>query len=214
MRLTAVFFVIFAALATLCLATPYSGPVDNSALAVQGDSEQAYVLSMQRCKGSNSWTLHGLWPEWAQNCGNDFSMAKLAPLMSQLQTDWPSCPEFGKSNQEFWAHEHNKHLTCHIKRTGVSQLQAFQQSLDLLHKFRGRCQDSITRECRIGLDANLKPLDDVDTALFPIIMAILGVVALIGIGLLGYAWYTRRNQKKLQKSDDSAHDLQDLNRTA
>ena len=51
--------------------------------------------------------------------------------------------------------------------------------------------------------------DDDDIELFPIIMAILAAITLIAIGL-AYFWYSKRDQQKLKKLDDS-DDFQALN---
>ena len=61
------------------------------------------------------FTLHGLWPERADGsypatCTNDkFNPSAVQPIMSELNTYWPSLN--GPSNT-FWAHEYEKHGTC------------------------------------------------------------------------------------------------------
>ena len=44
----------------------------DAAKEVGGDENYYYiVLALQKCQSSSVWTLHGLWPEWGQNCGKE-----------------------------------------------------------------------------------------------------------------------------------------------
>lgn len=107
---------------------------------------QCWELKMQKCKGSQNWTLHGLWPEWGNGCeGPDFDMNALRDIRQDLQSKWPSCPEYGESEDKFWRHEWQKHGTC----SGLNELNYFQTALRLHDQFAGQCSSerSICQVC-------------------------------------------------------------------
>merc|ERR1712238_632438 len=66
----------------------------------------------QKCKGSNTVTLHGLWPQWKESCSNSFDESEVSGVEDQLKEYWLSCPEYGGDNNDFWSHEWKKHGSC------------------------------------------------------------------------------------------------------
>lgn len=103
---------------------------------------------MQKCKGSSTWTLHGLWPEWGQNCAGDaFDVSQISSIKSQMEKYWLSCPEYSDSNEEFWSHEWSKHGTC----TTMSQLDYFTEGLNLRSKYAGDIGATHTNRTRLLL---------------------------------------------------------------
>jgi ribonuclease T2 len=139
---------------TLCLIA-----IAYAALPIRNMAGKQYVLAMQRCKGSSTWTLHGLWPEWAQDCkGTPFSEKALEPIRPEMESLYRSCPEFGKTNLDFWDHEWSKHGTCYAQRWNQTQVEYFVKALDLREELSKMCSPTLTGECRLGLDANLKPI--------------------------------------------------------
>ena len=98
---------------------------------------QCYELRMQKCKNNTNWTLHGLWPEWYNGCeGPDFNISLLDSIREEMDTKWPSCPEYGESVEEFWGHEWSKHGTC----SHMEQLEYFTKALELHDKYESHCQ--------------------------------------------------------------------------
>lgn len=97
-----------------------------------------YELRLQQCDGSSTWTIHGLWPQWDDDCsGEDFDIDKLDSIRDRLDQDWYSCPEYHDSNTKFWQHEWEKHGTC----TGMSQVDYFSKGLNLYSTYRSTCGD-------------------------------------------------------------------------
>jgi len=84
-------------------------------------------LALKKCDSAfdiskNTWSIHGLWPEydqktWPQFCDptrykdlTEDVMAQIVPLMKQY---WFSCgAEADSNNWSFWVHEWQKHGTC------------------------------------------------------------------------------------------------------
>ncbi|CAE7777072.1 unnamed protein product [Symbiodinium microadriaticum] len=74
--------------------------------------EGAYTLALQRCEGSSSWTIHGLWPRGVRDCANTaLDVSTLSGLQPQLVSQWPSCLPSSEA-EAFWQHEWQKHGTC------------------------------------------------------------------------------------------------------
>ncbi|CAL1168362.1 unnamed protein product [Cladocopium goreaui] len=97
---------------------------------------ECYELKLQKCNGSTSWTLHGLWPEWQNECeGPDFDENVLKDIHDEMEKKWPSCPEYGESEQEFWSHEWKKHGTC----SGMGQLEYFKKALQMRDEYMNKC---------------------------------------------------------------------------
>ena len=47
---------------------------------------ECYELKLQKCNGSTSWTLHGLWPEWQNECeGPDFDENVLKDIHDEME---------------------------------------------------------------------------------------------------------------------------------
>ncbi|KAL6759200.1 ribonuclease T2-like protein [Haematococcus lacustris] len=66
------------------------------------------------------FTIHGLWPNyadgtWPQFCDKSmpFDEELVADLEPELDDEWPSFMD-SSTNQNFWAHEWNKHGTCSL----------------------------------------------------------------------------------------------------
>ena len=113
-----------------------------------------FQLRLQNVKGcghSTDWTIHGLWPQWEQQCkvigergrisvendfdfdegfGYDFDVEKLA-------LNWPTCVK-SNTNEKFWSHEWNKHGTC----SGLSRKDYFLTTLKLKDKYERLCSGS------------------------------------------------------------------------
>jgi len=95
-----------------------------------------YEISMQKCKGSDTWTMHGLWPQWTNGCsGPSFNYDSLSSLKADLDQYWPSCPEYGGDDETFWSHEWEKHGTC----TGMTEVDFFSKGLQLRSQYSGNC---------------------------------------------------------------------------
>ena len=93
-------------------------------------SEIMYNLAMKSCS-KNSWSIHGLWPEWRyqkgwpQYCKNvTFSKEELNSIINSLNMKWFSCEE---DNNKFWFHEWTKHGSC----TNFNELEYFRTGLKL-----------------------------------------------------------------------------------
>ena len=69
---------------------------------------QCYDMRLQKVSGcTDGWTLHGLWPQWAESCSHEkFDYAEIEDLASELKEYWPSCVG---SSESFWEHEWSKH---------------------------------------------------------------------------------------------------------
>mmetsp|Transcript_55994 Transcript_55994/g.131037 ORF Transcript_55994/g.131037 Transcript_55994/m.131037 type:complete len:479 (+) Transcript_55994:43-1479(+) len=98
-----------------------------------------YELRFQRCEGSKRWTLHGLWPEWTNYCEGPAFDQSLLPNETLMDEAWPSCPEYGESNVDFWTHEWEKHGRC----TSLDQKAYFAKALELAHLYKERCAEAI-----------------------------------------------------------------------
>merc|ERR1711934_412048 len=75
------------------------------------EGDNCYDLRMQNVPGcTQGWTLHGLWPQWAESCSSEqFDPSQVASIVDDLNANWPSC---SGSAQSFWSHEWGKHGTC------------------------------------------------------------------------------------------------------
>lgn len=111
---------------------------------------ECYELKLQKCEGMENWTLHGLWPEWQNECeGPDFDMDALKDIHDEMESKWPSCPEYGQSEEEFWSHEWTKHGTC----SGMGQLQYFKKALQMHDEYMEKCPEG--NQCAICFSKNL-----------------------------------------------------------
>jgi ribonuclease T2 len=110
---------------------------------------------MQQCQGSSAWTLHGLWAEWGNDCeGAKFDINALSSIMGDLKSKWPSCPEYGQSNEEFWEHEWTKHGTC----SGMGEAQFFSKAMSLRDQHQSKCGS--TNECSVCFSKDLTTILD------------------------------------------------------
>lgn len=98
---------------------------------------ECYELKMQKCEGRDAYTMHGLWAEWNNGChGPAYDKDAIASIRSKMEEVWPSC--FGHSDDEFWAHEWEKHGTC----SGMSEEEFFKKALDLYDQYVSQCGES------------------------------------------------------------------------
>jgi ribonuclease I len=95
-----------------------------------------YYLSVQKQYNNSSYTIHGLWPNYANGSYPSYcydihlDLDKLeedTDLYMDMNTSWFS---FEGDNQEFWNHEVNKHYSCLFNRT-MTQLEYFQTAIDI-----------------------------------------------------------------------------------
>ena len=111
-------------------------------------------VTNSNCKNamvSTSWTLHGLWPEWQNECeGPDFDENVLKDIHDEMEKKWPSCPEYGESEQEFWSHEWKKHGTC----SGMGQLEYFKKALQMRDEYMNKCSKE-GNQCSVCFGKNL-----------------------------------------------------------
>lgn len=108
------------------------------------------MFAMGKCEGREDWTIHGLWPDPHNFCGEEeFDMAQLDSILPEMKKHWPSCPEFHSSVNEFWGHEWSKHGTC----SGMDQLTYFSTGLDMFSKYSGSCESG--DQCQVCLDKDM-----------------------------------------------------------
>merc|ERR1712183_836331 len=94
-------------------------------------------LRLSKCKNSDTWTLHGLWPQWKEDChGPAFDASKIASIQDDMNTFWLSCPQYGGNNPRFWSHEWKKHGTC----SGMDELTYFQTGLAKRAEYVSKCE--------------------------------------------------------------------------
>ena len=137
----------------LCLIAAFKSASSAKCLYPGGE---CYELKLQRCQGSNNWTIHGLWPEWNNGCpGAQFDMNALTSMRSQLEQKWLSCPEFGESNEVFWQHEWEKHGTC----SGMQEAAFFQRGLQLYDQYKTKCGSATGKECAVCFNKDLVTLE-------------------------------------------------------
>ena len=115
-RLPYVFLFSTAILFSTASCTP---AVQNS---IQCYSEpRVYKFQLSACEADpHSIGIHGLWPEWSQNCDGpnagpydfDVDEMNLEDIEPQMKQDWFSCPEFHHTQTWFWTHEWQKHGRC------------------------------------------------------------------------------------------------------
>lgn len=124
---------------------------------VVGDGRQSfsyYVFALQKCEGSSTWTIHGLWPssgsgdgpEW---CSNSFDINQLSSIRSNLDNAWPNCD--GSDVTPFWSHEWERHGSC----SGLGELGFFSYALKLYNAgaWQSQCDNSDSSECKVSYNA-------------------------------------------------------------
>lgn len=87
------------------------------------------------------WSIHGLWPNWGENCKDapPFSEDVILPIRPQLERFWPSCQ--GRPNEWFWEHEWSKHGSC----SKMDQLEYFSFTINLLGNYSHLCTTQVKR---------------------------------------------------------------------
>jgi len=87
----------------------------------------------------NTWVVHGLWPSKAHsghhygpfNCENKpFDEGKVLPILDDLHKFWPNLMK-NKVDDSFWQHEWEKHGTCACQKNSCTELEYFQQGIEL-----------------------------------------------------------------------------------
>lgn len=121
-------------------------------LSVSVEDPHYYVFALSRCSGTQTWGIHGLWPEWNSTSWPQFckphdylDLDKIRPLVPLMEKYWYSCEG---NNTAFWNHEWQKHGTC----TNLDQYTYFSVALYLYevlpwHLF---CADPMTN-CLVPL---------------------------------------------------------------
>lgn len=105
------------------------GEVLKSQVQAQSQGSDYYLMRLQECSGVT--TLHGLWPQWAEDCsGPAFDVNALSSIRNEMNTNWPSCEGSG-GNVAFWQHEWEKHGTC----SRLAILQYFTTALNLHQQY-------------------------------------------------------------------------------
>ncbi|KAJ9469200.1 Ribonuclease Phyb [Diplonema papillatum] len=107
---------------------------------------------LQFLHDTQKWTLHGLWPQWSADgyCRNvTFNESAIADLLPRMEVDWPSGEE---PNQEFWAHEWQKHGSC----TNMTEHPYFATALNLYDSYNHLCPDFGPSDCAVCFDQSLK----------------------------------------------------------
>jgi len=117
--------------------------------------EGAYTLALQRCEGSSSWTVHGLWPRGVRDCANTaLDVSALSGLQPQMVSQWPSCLPSTEA-EDFWQHEWQKHGTCFSS----SPVHYFELTLRLFDRHSHACADFTSRDCRLCLTEEFELCD-------------------------------------------------------
>ncbi|GAB6033198.1 ribonuclease [Chamberlinius hualienensis] len=93
-------------------------------------------------KGEMTWTMHGIWP--SDISGNDpafcnaslkYNATVVQPLKPHLEIYWPNMYK-GTVDDEFWAHEWNKHGTCAVTDSRLSnEFSYFNSGINLAIQF-------------------------------------------------------------------------------
>merc|ERR1711934_312075 len=113
------------------------------------EGDNCWDMRMQNVPGcTEGWTLHGLWPQWAESCTSEkFDPSQISDLMDDLKQNWPSCEG---SAESFWSHEWGKHGTC----SSMSQHAYFSEALSLLKAKRSECSGN-DQSCNVCFTKDL-----------------------------------------------------------
>jgi len=115
-----------------------------------------YLLVLQQCSINDVFTIHGLWPQyangsWPQYCHHvEFNQSMIDPIMSKLDTDWHSC--YG-NNFDFWNHEIQKHYSCLFNHT-IGVMNYMNTTLSLFDQVKNDC--SLGQKCRFCVNLDFK----------------------------------------------------------
>lgn len=108
----------------------------------------SWTLGLQKCDGVSSWTLHGLWPPNEDCGGPSFDESQITDLLDSMKTEWLSCPEYGTSDEAFWAHEWSKHGSC----SDLTEHAYFEAGLNLLSQYESDCNGVDGPSCELSCD--------------------------------------------------------------
>eukprot|EP00406_Dinophysis_acuminata_P044038 CAMPEP_0179299484 /NCGR_PEP_ID=MMETSP0797-20121207/46541_1 /TAXON_ID=47934 /ORGANISM="Dinophysis acuminata, Strain DAEP01" /LENGTH=144 /DNA_ID=CAMNT_0021008921 /DNA_START=60 /DNA_END=490 /DNA_ORIENTATION=+ len=115
---------------------------------------ECYHFQLQRCEGADKLTIHGLWPQWDENCeGPEFDSGDISSIRTDMESNWLSCPEHKMSNEEFWSHEWKRHGTC----SKMPVLQYFQRTLELYAQHTDACSADA---CALCFSEDLDEMED------------------------------------------------------
>lgn len=133
--------------------TPSPGPPGPSPMP----GAHYYHLELERCRGSQTWSIHGLWPEWAIACpGAVFDIRKLADLRPRLDNAWRLCPEYNSTFERFWGHEWEEHGRC----SGMDETTFFAETMKLYNANMGACPgEAGAKSCYFCFDSNFSQVD-------------------------------------------------------
>lgn len=120
-----------------------------------------YYLAVQRCHPGDDFTIHGLWPNYANGSypeycepGVHYDPTEISKdTLQEMEAYWFSCDWSSYTNEEFWDHEVSKHYTCVFNRS-LTQEDYFSTALDLYWKsmdnpaVKSRCE-SCEDQCLI-----------------------------------------------------------------
>ncbi|XP_063163697.1 ribonuclease T2 [Candoia aspera] len=96
------------------------------------------MMNSNQCKDPPMyWTIHGLWPDRAEECNKSwhFNVSELKDFMGDMREYWPDILHTNRTN--FWKHEWEKHGTCAAElETLNSQKKYFEKTLELYRKIK------------------------------------------------------------------------------
>ncbi|XP_053211264.1 uncharacterized protein LOC128394915 [Panonychus citri] len=98
--------------------------------------------SDRKCvKYGNEFTIHGMWPNYADNSYPQFccyqqylNKGVLDPIRSKMDAHWRSL--YDQDSWSFWIHEWKKHGTCAKFSALVGQFNYFNRTLDLFEELK------------------------------------------------------------------------------
>lgn len=115
----------------------YETPETEEQKKESKDYTNYYYLSLIFNQESQSWSIHGLWPQYSKNsyptyCKNvTFDINLLEPIINELKNEWYSTEE---PDEDFWKHEWQKHGSCMF--TPMNELQYFNKALILFDSIK------------------------------------------------------------------------------
>ncbi|CAJ0578598.1 unnamed protein product, partial [Mesorhabditis spiculigera] len=146
-------------------------------VAVCRADDDAVKDSCEVPDGTPSWTVHGLWPNYAngsypQFCTRQkFDIDLVSPIFEELKKDWPNLYP-NRQVSSLWKHEYEKHGTCASSDPILeSELKYFQSTLKLHERFDvagalsgegvkpAETKQELLGDVRLCLDLNLELID-------------------------------------------------------
>jgi len=128
-----------------------------------------YKLQLQRDSGGHPWTIHGLWPGWANNCPTtedaDQACQNYLQGLDERARIWRFWPSKKWSRRNFWHHQWKKHGTCmhgsysEPKKYFTTTLEFFLQHA---HRCKKMVRDTKALSCGICFDTDMETIVDCD----------------------------------------------------